>query len=384
MTVGFSGLFVVGFRRLRAVQLPLRPMNVLIGANGVGKSSILDLFRLLAASASGHLEAALTEFGGLSSLLTADGQTNTMTLALNLPQEGAAPLEYQVRLSAQGYGYQISQELLTQHRDITKPFPFKHIEAIGSRIRYHHDGKLVEPDWDYAWSETALFQVPRMYREAEGFRHALSSIPNVYHTLDVSPRAPVRLPQRLSPAQTPGSDGEDMLSCLYTLRETDRPRFEAIEDSLRAAFPAFERLEFPPQSGGLLTLGWRDRNFTRPIFANELSEGTLRFLWLATLLQSPGLPQVTLIDEPEVSLHPELLRLLADLMREASDRTQLVVATHSDRFVRFLKPEELIVCDLDATGGMTAQRADALDLSAWLQDYTLDELWSKGVLGGRA
>lgn len=108
------------------------------------------------------------------------------------------------------------------------------------------------------------------------------------------------------------------------------------------------------------------------------------FLWLATLLQSPGLPGVTLIDEPEVSLHPEMLRLLTDLMREASTRTQLIVATHSDRLVRFLDPGELIVCDLDEQGGMTTRWADALDLDAWLEDYTLDQLWSKGILGGRS
>ncbi len=222
-----------------------------------------------------------------------------------------------------------------------------------------------------------------MYREAESFRHLLADVSEIYHALDVSARAPVRMPQTLSPAQTPGSDGEDLLSCLYTIRETARERFEAIEDALKAAFPTFERLEFPPQSGGLLTLGWRDQNFTRPIFANELSEGTLRFIWLATLLQCPGLPKVTLIDEPEVSLHPEMLRLLADLMREASDRSQLVIATHSDRFVRFLKTDELMVCDRDDQGGMIIQWADRLDLSAWMEEYTLDQLWSMGRLGGR-
>jgi predicted ATPase len=129
-------------------------------------------------------------------------------------------------------------------------------------------------------------------------------------------------------------------------------------------------------------LGWRDQDFTRPIFANELSEGTLRFLWLATLLQSPGLPKITLIDEPEVSLHPEMLRLLADLMREASERTQLIVATHSDRFVRFLDQSELVVCDRDDQGGMCVTRADELNLSAWMEDCTLDQLWSMGRLGG--
>lgn len=179
-------------------------------------------------------------------------------------------------------------------------------------------------------------------------------------------------------------NGEDLVSCLFTMRETVRERFDAVEDALRAAFPTMERQEFLPVGGGNLTLGWKESEFTRAINVSELSEGTPRFLWLATLLQSPGLPKITLIDEPEVSLHPEMLRLLADLMREASERTQLIVATHFDRFVRFLEPKELFVCDRDETGGMTAQWADELDLQAWLEDDTLDQLWSKGILGGRS
>jgi predicted ATPase len=93
---------------------------------------------------------------------------------------------------------------------------------------------------------------------------------------------------------------------------------------------------------------------------------------------------LTLIDEPEVSLHPEMLRLLAELIREASTRTQLIIATHSDRFVRFLKPNELVVCDLDKIGSTVVRRASDLDLEAWLADYALDELWSMGRLGGRS
>jgi predicted ATPase len=79
-----------------------------------------------------------------------------------------------------------------------------------------------------------------------------------------------------------------------------------------------------------------------------------------------------------------MLRLLAELMREAASRTQLIVATHSDRFVRFLEPSELVVCDLDETGGTVLRRADSLELDEWMKDYTLDQLWSIGRLGGRS
>jgi predicted ATPase len=109
----------------------------------------------------------------------------------------------------------------------------------------------------------------------------------------------------------------------------------------------------------------------------------LRFLWLAALLQSPGLTALTLLDEPEVSLHPELLSLLAGLLREAGHRTQIVVATHSDRLIRFLRPDEVVVMDSAEDGTSTLTWADKMNLEQWLEDYTLDELWRNGRLGAR-
>ena len=128
---------------------------------------------------------------------------------------------------------------------------------------------------------------------------------------------------------------------------------------------------------------WKERNFGKALHMSELSEGTLRFLRLVSLLQSPSLSTITLIDEPEVSLHPELLSLLADLMREATKRTQLIVATNSDSFIRFPCPEEVVVMDLNEDGAATATWANSLDLEAWLGDYTPDEVWRMGRMGGR-
>ncbi len=192
----------------------------------------------------------------------------------------------------------------------------------------------------------------------------------------------MRQPQDMRPAKLPGANGEDLVSCLYDLRETDSDHFEMVEDTLAAAFPDFEKPSFPPVEAGRLSMTWKDKNFSKPIYVHELSEGTLRFLWLVTLLQSRELTAITLIDEPEVSLHPDLLRLLADLMREASKRTQLIVATHSDRLIRFLKPEEVLICDAE-DGLMTVTWADKLDLEQWLAEYSLDEVWAMNLMGGR-
>ncbi len=184
-------------------------------------------------------------------------------------------------------------------------------------------------------------------------------------------------------APLPGHDGADLASCLYTLRETLPDRFETIEATLRAGFPDFERLNFPPVAAGTLAMTWKDKTSKSPFYMHQLSEGTLRFLWLVTLLQSPGLTAVTMIDEPEVSLHPELLSLLADLLREAAQRTQLIVATHADRLIRFLKPAEVVTININDEGAAELTRADELDLEKWLEEYTLDEVWRMGRIGGR-
>jgi len=118
-------------------------------------------------------------------------------------------------------------------------------------------------------------------------------------------------------------------------------------------------------------------------FGNELSDGTLRFLWLLAILCAADPATVTMVDEPEVSLHPELLKILSGLLDDASHRTQLIVATQSPELIAWLKPEQVVVLDVDEDGWTTATAATELDLGMWLDRYTLGELWVQGTLGGR-
>jgi predicted ATPase len=376
LTIGsFKNLTVQGFRRLEEVSLDLRPLTVMVGANGSGKTSVLDVLSLLASSAQGKLSGSISDLSGLSSVLTYD-RAKELQLKISCESPGHEPLRYLLRLRPHGAAYEIVEAL----GQAQGPY----IESTYGDIRYFEPStkELVRPSWDFNPVETSLSQVPKIYREPEDFRRRLASS-TFYHVLNVDPRSPVRLPQPMQPAMLPGRSGEELVSCLFNLRETERDRFEAIEDSLHAAFPAFERLDFPPVAAGTLALAWREKGLSRPLYMHQLSEGTLRFLWLATLLQSPGLTALTLLDEPEVSLHPALLSLLVDLFREASRRTQLVIATHSDTLIRFLNPDEVVVIDSDEAGMSTLTWADTLDLEEWLKDYSLDQLWHFGRIGAR-
>jgi len=380
--IRFKDLTIQGFRKLKDVHFPLRPLCVMIGANGTGKTSVLDVMSLLANSARGKLSASITEFSGLYSVLTYD-RVDDLRLGISMDVPSYEPLGYSLRLKPDGVAYSIAEESLTQKRMPEMP-PFRHIDSHGPDVKYFEVGqnKLMRPNWEHNPLETSLAQVPKMFREPEDFRNRLSSS-TFYHVLNVDPRSPVRLPQPMQPASLPGRNGEELVSCLFYLRETERGRFEAIEDSLRTAFPRFERLDFPPVAAGTLALAWRERGLSKALYMHQLSEGTLRFLWLATLLQSPGLTALTLLDEPEVSLHPELLSLLADLLREASTRSQLIVATHSDRLIRFLEPKEVLLLNSTEDGMSSITWADQLDLAEWLKEYSLDELWRNGRIGAR-
>jgi len=379
----FESITIQGYRRLFNVQVDMRdrPLTVMIGANGVGKTSLLEIFSLLAASANAQLANKISELGGLTDIITRDRANSIeISLSMNVPVYGT--LDYQLEVAIKGLTYEIVRETLTENNPLVSE-PFKHIYSLGLDVKYFNfdDEKLLRPNWDHNPLETSLSQVPKMYQEPENLRKRLASC-TFYGALNVAPKSPVRLPQSMRPATLPGANGEDLVSCLYYLRETEPERFEIIEDTLAAAFPDFERLGFPPVAAGTITMTWKDKNFSKPIYMHQLSEGTLRFLWLVTLLQSPDLTAVTLIDEPEVSLHPELLQLLADLMREATHRTQLIVATHSDRLIGFLKPKEVLVCD--AEDGLTTMNwGDSFNLEHWLVDYSLDQLWSMNLMGGR-
>ena len=333
-------LEIKGFRRLHNIDIEMRPLMVMIGANGVGKTSLLDAISLMSASAEGKLNKTLSEMGGITDVLTRESSME-LSLSAEMDCPGYNPLKYNLQLEPKGQSYIISNETLIQQRHGYNQ-PFIHIESLHNDIRYFdmEANRLVSPEWEHNPMESSLSQVPKLFKQPEYFRQVLSSLTQ-YHVLDVGNRAPVKLPQQMKPADQPGFEGENLIPFLYYLRETDHDRYEMIEDTLRSAFPGFESLNFPPVAAGLLSMTWKENHFNSPLYMHQLSEGTLRFIWLVSLLQSSGLSTVTTIDEPEVSLHPELLSLLADLMREASNRSQIIVATHSDRFIRFLEPKEV-------------------------------------------
>ncbi len=384
----FIELAITGYRSLVDVTLPLHPLTVMIGPNGSGKTSLLDVFLLLREATQENLASAIERRGGLNVLLPRlPDAPDRLKVALQVDAESTRsqePMCYRFELAPRKIGYTIPFERLEWGTDPHAAQPSYHIDVHDDDVRYSapEEAGFVHPTWDYKYSELALAQVPRMHREPEALRAALART-RYFSYLDVGRRSVVRLPQPLTPADSPGPNGESLYSALYNLRALHRTTvYGRIEETLQQAFPDFAALEFPVVGAGQVTMAWYQSGLSGPLYPSELSEGTLRFLWLVTVLLTPKPPPVTLIDEPEVSLHPELLKLLAALLQDASSRGLVVVATHSADLVRWLQPDEVLVLD-KTDGRTTCTWADTMNLDEWLKEYTLADLWLMGIVGGR-
>lgn len=379
---------IEGHRRLRNVSTELRPLTVMIGANGSGKTSLMEVLQILSRGARKQLGDTIRECGGLGEILTRDrAQKWIAELWIDLGRanqdrsnpESLTTLRYYAELAPLGnYGYRVENEVANAYFvEGTYDDP-RHQSVFASAGTYPFDADEVVVDAQ----ELGLVR----YRRKEAVLRELTQFIehcNLFRPIDISSRSQVRTPQQIAPVEHPGADGEFLLTALFSLRETANDRYEQILDSVRAAHPDFERLDFPPVAAGMVTLAWKDRQYSKPFYPNQLSEGTLRFLWLATVLAMAKPNEVILIDEPETSLHPRQLSLLAELLREAALQSNLIVATHSDRLVRALNPEEVLVVNVE-DGEARFTWGDSLDIEHWLQDYTLEQLWQMGVLGGNS
>jgi len=171
---------------------------------------------------------------------------------------------------------------------------------------------------------------------------------------------------------------------LYLLQETQPDYYRQIVETVRLVAPFFNDFVLRPNpfNEDKIQLEWQEKGSDGPFSANYLSDGTLRFICLATLLQQPNLPTTILIDEPELGLHPYAIVVLANMLRSAATQTQVIISTQSVPLVNQFTPEDIIVVDRQ-DGQSTFERRSTANLEAWLDDYGVGDLWEKNLLGGR-
>ena len=378
-------LHISGYKRLADVSVKTGGLNVLIGPNGCGKTSFLDVLELLSHSAGGRLKT-LMDSGGFDSVLTRNDTTKGLCIAVDYREIDTKrpPLNYELELVRLRDSYRISKEVLTQHFQNFE-FPQQHLYREGESLLYYSatDKKKIPFEGPVERLETGLAQVSGMYQQVSDFRKMMSEC-YYYRSSDLRTdiNSAIRIPDSMKQEELPKADGSGLASALYQMREEHEEAFDEVMNALQIVFPDLDKIALPTAGPGRLWLRWKDMHYKEGFYNYELSEGTLRFLLLATILCTPTLPPVLLFDEPEVNLHPQMMRVLVGLMRIASARTQIFVATHSEHFVRALKPEEVLAFSMDE-GVTDIQNLDAEALKEWLTDYTLDQLWNMNIIGGR-
>lgn len=361
-------LTIEGFKSIRKLEdFKLLPLNVLIGANGAGKSNFVGFFRLLRELIEQRLQLALaTEGGADTSLFMGPKVTQRLGGKLYFGSNGynfalVPTADNRLVFAAEGtewtggsYG------------------PVKH--SLGSG---HSEARL--KDFKDSPGATAKHGV-----EYYVFDAVSSWV--VYHFHDTSATAAVRRAGQINDNESLRFDAGNLAAFLYRIRQTNSNTYEQIRDVVRLAAPFFDdfKLRPIPTTPDLIQLEWLQKESDYPFRANQLSDGTLRFICLATALLQPSLPSTVLFDEPELGLHPFALTLLANLFQQATTQTgkQVIVSTQSAPLLNEFTPEDVIVVER-AQGQSTFRRLESAQLSEWLKEYSLGELWQKNILGGR-
>jgi predicted ATPase len=217
-------------------------------------------------------------------------------------------------------------------------------------------------------------------------REAMSDLDSyrVYHFHDTSDTAAVKDMCDVEDNRVLRPQAENLAAFLYWMQEKQPDHFENIQDTLRQIAPFFEKFRLAPSklNEGKIRLEWKEKGNDAYFNASSLSDGTLRFLCLATLLLQPKLPMVVLLDEPELGLHPAAVALLADLLSSAATRAQVIVATQSVTLVNQFEPDSVWAVDRHDNQSVFRHLSQA-DMTTWLDDYGLGELWEKNILGAR-
>ena len=217
-------------------------------------------------------------------------------------------------------------------------------------------------------------------------RHVYDAVSHwtVYHVHDTSETARMRRQCPIDDSDRLHPDAGNLAAFLNALRDSDPLTFRLIVDTIRLVAPFFKDFRFRPKKLkdiDVVQLDWIQQGSDYQFHPSQLSDGTLRFIALTTALLQPQPPATVLIDEPELGLHPSALRILADLILQAQERTQLIVSTQSAQLLDYFEPYQVVVVEREK-GASTFRRLEANDLKNWLEDYSLGELWQKNVCGG--
>lgn len=356
-------LEIKGYKSIRNLELELKPINILIGSNGVGKSNFVSFFKLINAIFNSRLQKYITE-EGVDNILYF-GRKNTEIMSAKMifsDNEGINNNSYYFGLSQTNEGglyidFEGSGYNVTKDNDNSNYFYNTNIKESRYAIADHKRHRILQ--------------------------NYISSL-QVFHFHDTSTTSLLRKECDIDDNLYLKQDGRNLPAFLYLLKTNNQKVYNRIEKTVQSIAPYIDRFIIQPSrlNETEIALRWVDKGDSESNFsAYQLSDGTLRFIALATLLMQPNPPSVIIIDEPELGLHPFAIGKLAGMMQSASKKSQIIVATQSPGLISHFSPEDVVVIDKSAEENQTVfHRLQSEDLNVWLQEYTLGDLWERNII----
>lgn len=369
-TMPIDRIHIKNFKSIRdSGDIAIQPINVLIGPNGVGKTNFIQFFKLLNSIYKQRLKFYVAE-NGYEDRILYFGRKYSRFLEGSIvfkPETGNTNNRYDFRLvpQTQGSGFYFEQD-------------------SGG---YNLFCNGYNENWDYlslggegkTESELGNHGSPR----ADYLRNHFEDF-KVFHFHDTSSGSPLKQANKTRDYNYLKEDGSNLAAFLFRIQHTHPQHFQIIEHTIRSIAPFFEQFDLKPDAMNPETifLNWLEKGSDDYFNAHNLSDGTLRFIALTTLLLQPEVPKTIIIDEPELGLHPFAIQKLGALIKSTSVKSQIIISTQSVNLVDQFTANDIIVVERrDRQTIFTRQNED--NLKDWLDEYSLGELWEKNVLGGR-
>lgn len=383
-------------------EIPLEPLNVLIGPNASGKSNVIEAISLLHA-APRDLQALIREGGGVKEWLWKGGDSDRAAEieAVIAYPNGTMDLRYRLVFALLGQRFEIIDEAIENERpnrgqDVPYFYyryqdghPVLNVQSVdgeedagSSHKRGRVERRLRREDLNPEQSVLSQRKDPDQYPEVTYLIEQYGRV-RIFGEWHLGRRTEPRRPQPTDlPSDFLGEDASNLALVVNNLQNYSEVE-ESFNEHLRRFYPRARRVTATIE-GNTVQLGLHEDGLSESIPATRLSDGTLRYLCLLTVLLHPKPPPLVCIEEPELGLHPDIMPTLAELMVDASQRMQLIVTTHSEALVSALSsvPEAVAICERGEDGGTVIRRLEEESLREWLDRYTLGDLWAMGELGG--
>jgi len=361
MGFALDRITIRGFKSIRELKdFELKSLNVIIGANGAGKSNFIEFFRLI---------SSMMKIDGLKEYVAGNADNYLYGGAKETRQ-----IEVEMRFGQNGYDFVLAptEDGFFLINDETRHYiPKGTSKLLGSG---NFNPKLLM-DKD----SSSVFGYPH---GASWYTYDAICSWEIYHFHDTSLNSGMRRYQDTAHNEYLFMDASNIAPYLRRLREEHPTSYKDIVESTRLAIPFFDDFVLEPNSKESIRLDWRQKGLKDyPMRPSQFSDGSIRFICLATALLQPGLPSTIIIDEPELGLHPSAISLLAELIQSASKRTQLIVATQSQALIDQFAIEDVVVVNRKG-GASSFERLEEVDYKEWLERYSVGELWSKNVISG--